>query len=93
MRLKKLNWDSNFFELDVYKLNCVKESKINNLIYDLETGDLVYIFTGKELLSSDFCNTNNCKLVDTKVVFEKQFKSIDYSFEGIEEYLLDKPIL
>ena len=83
---KILDWDTNFFGFDVYRLDTSNETKINKFLKGIKSKSLIYVFTGKSQLSQLFCEKNNCKMVDTKIVFKKQ---LEFSYKEdvfIDEY-------
>lgn len=74
--LKKLPWDSNFYNLEIYSLQIKEFCFDNNFINKFEINelspDLVYIFSSRELPKTDYINkSGNLCLVDKKVTFTK----------------------
>lgn len=64
MSLKKLQWDSDFFEINVYKTSVESDKfDLDSLDNKLEKGSLVYIF------SQNILNYSHILLADTKVTY------------------------
>ena len=70
MRIEKLAWDSDFFNLHIGRTDIVSEDDVDVLTNKnavlKEEYDLIYVFASHGL---DVSITNNAKLMDKKVVF------------------------
>lgn len=68
--LKFLDWDSQFFEKKIYRLDISKADQID-AIKQLDSnfdGELIYLFSKEDL---NFKNNDQLLLADKKIVFEK----------------------
>jgi dTDP-4-amino-4,6-dideoxy-D-galactose acyltransferase len=64
VNVEKLNWDSNFFETEVYKVTDINSAEeVSKLKIGLTVGQLAYIFSPEEIKYVDL------NLVDEKVLY------------------------
>lgn len=93
--VRKLSWDSAFFNKNVYQIFYCNNCNLNIKIKDLFTRDeaeLIYLFSTKQVPHSINFNTLNGQLVDTKILLEKAIisKHDDIDFSPISVYNSNK---
>lgn len=85
--LRRLDWDSVFFNLNIGRLDLYSIEEFSELVLKSEnlrqTFDLLYIFT-EETLNQQF---SDIKLVDTKTIFTKQLVNHPKEIFGVSRYL------
>ena len=94
MKFELLNWDSDFFALDVFQINSnSKEATIKELKKRIVlVKSLVYVFSGEELFSQKELITYNGKKVDVKVVLKNsELSYISHMSDCLKEYINRKP--
>lgn len=71
---KYLEWDSNFFEFPVFKIDYTNNFEFERVLYlKNDQKILYYMFSDSTSLSENILEENNGKLVDEKVVLKKQW--------------------
>jgi dTDP-4-amino-4,6-dideoxy-D-galactose acyltransferase len=79
----RLEWDSRFFNQNVFQLTYYKGCDLNleiKKLYNNEGAEIIYVFSDAEL--PDFMiNDSGGQLVDIKLLFEKKIKPL---YEGVD---------
>jgi len=85
MKLKKLDWDSQFFNLEVAELNLEKELILDESYLDY---DLLYVKQEKEfeLVIPSFEKT----FLETKIVFSKKIENVNNVSDDENVFLLNE---
>lgn len=93
MEANRLDWDSDFFGIDVFNIIADKEEEVEKFILDNQNQKyLIYAFMGINSLSDKFLKKENGLLVDTKVILEKSLKkTLLNTSNSIVEYKNNQP--
>lgn len=81
LQIENLQWDSNFFELNIGKLVLNNEDTFNPILFNevlKKDFDLVYVFNSQNMLSKSTTEIANLELVDIMITMSVQLSEISY---------------